>query len=146
MSQWSAHNAIGTVKRVAIILRAGYRCTWCGLFCYPHDRHIDHRKPRALGGTNDARNLVLSCSGCNLGRKPRELPRKAVRCGRTWADVRRDIRRQIRIDISPGSPMWREALELARAWYPEQFDRRRRARAAYLSRQAEAFDFGEAAA
>lgn len=143
-SQWSAHNRIGTVKRTAIILRADYRCTWCGSYCYPHDRHVDHLRPRHEGGTNDVRNLVLACSDCNLGRQRGALPRKALRRGRTWTDVRASIRAQQRIDIAPGSAVWRAALLLARAWHPEQFARRQRARAAYLARQASCVPFGAA--
>lgn len=46
------------------------------------DCNIDHLLPRALGGTNDFSNLVMSCKPCNTGKADRapteaELKRRA---------------------------------------------------------------------
>lgn len=60
-------------KRRAIYARDGRACVYCGrlapLLC------LDHVRPRARGGTNDARNLVTACVPCNSSR--RDLPLRA---------------------------------------------------------------------
>lgn len=46
--------------------RDGGACGHCRR-AVPYDAmHVDHRKPRANGGTNDPRNLITSCAPCNL--------------------------------------------------------------------------------
>lgn len=46
---------------------SGFTCEYCGLLlgdCY----HLEHRTPLSRGGTNELRNLAISCSSCNLSK------------------------------------------------------------------------------
>lgn len=55
-------------KRLAIYLRDNFRCSYCGknLAGIPAAlRSVDHVVPIALGGTNDATNLITCCKRCN---------------------------------------------------------------------------------
>lgn len=150
---WSALNTLGPTRVAAIHLRAvppghepcDIRCTYCARFVYPVERQVDHVVPRARGGGDDASNLVLACADCNAKRRPGEVPPRVRRAGRTLADIRAEVRRQTRIDIGPGSAIYERALEYAREVWPEQFERRARARDAYLEREALRF-FEEVAA
>lgn len=47
--------------------RGVLRCWWCE---QPIEKtyHLDHRIPLAKGGSNDARNLCISCPKCNLSK------------------------------------------------------------------------------
>lgn len=47
-------------------------CWWCGDHV-GNDYHVDHRVPLARGGSNDARNLCISCPKCNQS-KHNKLP------------------------------------------------------------------------
>lgn len=62
-------NWIRRPKRIAIYLRDGWRCVWCGHKGGTHKSpglSLDHLIPRgARGGTNHHRNLVTSCLDCN---------------------------------------------------------------------------------
>jgi len=54
--------------RVAVLIRDGYRCRWCG----GHARVADHVVPLAEGGAPlDAANLVAACVRCNGERAAR---------------------------------------------------------------------------
>lgn len=59
-------------RRRAIFEQSGGRCHYC---CTPLDLtgkwHIEHQLPRALGGGDDALNLVAACVPCNLGKSDR---------------------------------------------------------------------------
>lgn len=75
-------NWIRKAKRIAIYLRDGWCCVWCGhkggTHRYP-GLSLDHLIPRgARGGTNHQRNLVTACLYCN--RQKAGLTLKA------WAD------------------------------------------------------------
>jgi 5-methylcytosine-specific restriction endonuclease McrA len=67
-------NWIRPVKRLAIYLRDGLACCWCGATL--EDGVIltlDHLKPNIKGGTNDADNLVTCCHRCNSSRGKRGM-------------------------------------------------------------------------
>lgn len=62
--------------KVRLMQRDGRHCHWCGtrlalhwfdpMGVLPNDAMtFDHVKPRALGGSNKADNLVLACKACN---------------------------------------------------------------------------------
>jgi hypothetical protein len=58
-------------KRFAILRRDGFRCCICGLRASEDENlvlHVDHRLPRAAGGTDDEENLWTLCQDCNLGK------------------------------------------------------------------------------
>ena len=51
----------------AILNRDGHRCVMCGRPCpHPRHHHVDHRVPRAQGGTDDPGNLRTVCEAYNL--------------------------------------------------------------------------------
>jgi 5-methylcytosine-specific restriction endonuclease McrA len=57
--------------RAQVIHAAHGRCQMCGKTVAEHaiTLVVDHRKPRAWGGTNDRENLWAVCEGCNAGKK-----------------------------------------------------------------------------
>ena len=60
--------------RVAIYLRDGLACSWCGTTLEQGAQlTLDHCKPRSKGGKNDATNLITSCFKCNSSRGTRSL-------------------------------------------------------------------------
>lgn len=59
-------------KRLAIYLRDGFLCAYCGSALQdaaPADVTLDHLLPRSAGGSNDATNLVTACRSCNSSRQ-----------------------------------------------------------------------------
>lgn len=56
-----------------LMTRASHKCEYCGRPVYikhqasrdPDKATIDHKIPRALGGTNGLHNLALACLQCN---------------------------------------------------------------------------------
>jgi len=72
-------NWIRPVKRLAIYLRDGMACCWCGSTV--EDGVIltlDHLKPHSKGGSNHETNLVTSCGRCNSSRGNRSVRAFAV--------------------------------------------------------------------
>lgn len=57
--------------RAAVIERDGYVCRLCGGEVAPHDVHIDHAHPRALGGQDTFDNLQVAHASCNLSKGAR---------------------------------------------------------------------------
>lgn len=58
--------------RWAVLKRDKYKCVKCG--CSPSLNHkveleVDHIRPVARGGTNEAENLQTLCKDCNQGKK-----------------------------------------------------------------------------
>lgn len=143
-SQWSALNALGAIRVVAIVLRAEFKCTYCEARVPKGRRHVDHVIARAEGGPSTPDNLVLACSDCNQNRPWAHggVPLRAQLRGRTKRQIDREIARQTAIAIEPGTDLYERAARIAEDWYPEHFARKARARAAYVNRTAEAFDFG----
>lgn len=98
-SKWIRPN-----KRLAIYLRDGLACAFCGDTV--EDGAIltlDHLTACELGGTNDASNLVTCCLSCNSSKQDRTI--------RAWFAILRDrgidtnqigakIRRLVRKDLS----------------------------------------------
>lgn len=56
-------------KRVAIYLRDGLCCAYCGAYGPTKGLTLDHVNGREAG--NEAENLVTCCRDCNLGRRHR---------------------------------------------------------------------------
>lgn len=72
--KWQGMNWIRQSKRLAIYLRDGLACAWCGTAaekCVVLT--LDHLKPHSKGGTNDETNLVTCCKHCNDSRGNRSL-------------------------------------------------------------------------
>lgn len=53
-------------KRDYVFERDGGKCTYCRIRVTRSTCHMDHKNPIVLGGSNELRNLALSCAPCNL--------------------------------------------------------------------------------
>lgn len=63
---------IRPVKRLAIYLRDGMACAYCGASVEDGAQlSLDHLKPYCEGGSNEAGNLVTCCHRCNSSRGAR---------------------------------------------------------------------------
>lgn len=67
-------NWIRPVKRLAIYMRDGMACCWCGESVEQGAKlTLDHLKPYSKGGSNHENNLVTACSRCNSSRGNRTM-------------------------------------------------------------------------
>ena len=67
-------NWIRKEKRLAIYLRDGLACCYCGQSIEDGAKlTLDHLTPYSKGGSNDATNLVTSCLICNSKRGNRSV-------------------------------------------------------------------------
>lgn len=72
MSKWNGSKWIRPEKRLAIYIRDGFQCAYCGRDlkdAEPQEVNLDHLLPRVSGGTNEATNLITSCKSCNCSRQ-----------------------------------------------------------------------------
>lgn len=59
--------------RLAIYLRDGMACAWCGATVeHGAQLTLDHVRPYARGGSNAPTNLVTACMACNRNRSDRD--------------------------------------------------------------------------
>lgn len=88
-------NWIRPVSRLAIYLRDGFACAWCGEGAEQGIKMtLDHLVPNDHGGSNDATNLVTACVGCNAARGT--LPVAAFARERGGDHVERRVRNAAR--------------------------------------------------
>jgi HNH endonuclease len=67
-------NWIRQEKRLALYLRDGLACTYCGVGVEQGAiLTLDHVKPYSVGGSNEASNLVTACGRCNSSRGARTM-------------------------------------------------------------------------
>jgi hypothetical protein len=67
-------NWVRPSTRLAIYLRDGLACVWCGATVEDGTRlTLDHLRPYAAGGSNDPGNLVTCCHRCNSSRGSRPV-------------------------------------------------------------------------
>lgn len=106
---WQGGKWIRNDKRLAIYLRDGLCCSYCGASVESGAQlSLDHIKPDSKGGTNDATNLVTSCTKCNSsrGNRPLALFARAVaeylNNGITDKDIVRHVRNCARRTLSRG--------------------------------------------
>ena len=58
--------AINANKRHYVFMKTFYHCAYCGkILSDKNDLTIDHKNPKAKGGTNEMDNLVGCCKSCN---------------------------------------------------------------------------------
>ncbi len=78
---WSARyqsDPVSLSTRYEVLKRANKRCELCGVgdgdsgYEDLLPLHVDHIVPRSKGGSNDADNLQVLCSACNLGKSNRD--------------------------------------------------------------------------
>ena len=78
-------NWIRPEKRLAVYLRDGLACCWCGATVEDGAKMtLDHCLPYSRGGSNHETNLVTACLRCNSSRGNRSL----AAFGRAVADYR----------------------------------------------------------
>ena len=58
-------------RRRQVLERNGGRCFYCSCELSLHAFHVEHQRPRALGGDDSPLNLVPACSRCNLSKGSR---------------------------------------------------------------------------
>lgn len=76
---WQGMNWIRQEKRLAIYLRDGLSCAWCGAGVEAGSIFtLDHLVPHSKGGSNDERNLVTACKRCNDSRGARSVKAFAI--------------------------------------------------------------------
>ena len=67
-------NWITQIKRLAIYMRDGLACTYCGSSVEDGVKlTLDHLKPYSKGGSNHETNLVTCCMKCNSSRGNRSV-------------------------------------------------------------------------
>ena len=73
---------ISQEKRLAVYLRDGLCCCWCG-YAIEDDvlLTLDHLICRCEGGSDKARNLITACTRCNHNRGNRPAKEFAVAVG-----------------------------------------------------------------
>lgn len=102
-------NWISQHKRLAIYLRDGLSCCYCGSSVTDGAQlTLDHLKPYSKGGSNEATNLVTCCGKCNSSRGNRSYTRFAaqvagyinhgVKATDIVAHVRRCVRRALPLE------------------------------------------------
>lgn len=73
---WNGSKWIRREKRLAIYIRDGFTCQYCrknlkGL--KPKYITLDHIEPVAVGGSNEASNLLTCCKSCNDRKQDKPL-------------------------------------------------------------------------
>lgn len=147
-SSWSALVRLGPYTLAALIWRAERRCTWCGRICTRETHSIDHVVPRAEGGGDDHRNLVLACRMCNNQRYSLGVvPLRAKHAGRSYRVCEAEIKRQTAIPVGRGTKANAEAREIAREWFGSYVEANRERMARRRAGRADptGFPFGHAA-
>jgi 5-methylcytosine-specific restriction endonuclease McrA len=99
MSNKNGSRWIRPEKRLAIYIRDGMACAYCGRGIEEGDKSpvltLDHLKPRSAGGNNDACNLITACQRCNSRRQDTPLKEWA---GQLAPRLRRQARRKLDLD------------------------------------------------
>lgn len=78
---WNGGSWISKHKRLAIYLRDGFLCCYCGSDLHdakPSDINLDHIKPRSKGGSNSETNLITACKSCNSQRQAKSVKEYAT--------------------------------------------------------------------
>lgn len=71
---WQGMNWIRQSKRLAIYLRDGCACVYCGFNVEQGAKlTLDHLRPHSQGGSNSETNLVTCCKACNESRGTRSV-------------------------------------------------------------------------
>ncbi len=72
MSNTNGSRWIRPEKRLALYIRDGFHCAYCGRDlknAAAAEVTLDHLLPRVAGGTNEATNLITACRACNSSRQ-----------------------------------------------------------------------------
>ena len=82
-------------KREAIYRRDNYKCAYCGCTCKGDELTLDHVKPRAKRGRNEASNLVTACRSCNLEKSNKTMNQYIAYLEGNGIDLRDAIKRRV---------------------------------------------------
>ena len=114
-------NLISKPKRLALWLRDGLGCAYCGASVENDAKlSLDHLKPYSKGGTNTPTNLVTACQRCHSGRGTRSLRAfcRAVAAylnnGVTGAEIERHVRNTAARKID--TPAAKALIERRQSW------------------------------
>lgn len=69
--------AVSKKRRFEVFKRDGFICQYCGRSQPDVVLEVDHKQPKAAGGTDEMSNLVTSCYDCNRGKSAGLLPQAA---------------------------------------------------------------------
>jgi hypothetical protein len=103
---WQGMNWIRQEKRLAIYLRDGLSCCYCGEAVENGATlALDHVKPVIKGGSNHHSNLVTACTRCNLSKNARSVKKFAeataeyLNHGITAEQILAHVRKQVKMDL-----------------------------------------------
>lgn len=99
--KWYGMNWITPTRRLAIYLRDGFACAYCGVDLHNTQRGgiaLDHLVCRSVGGSNKSENLVTVCKPCNSKRGDTKWTKYAT--GGARLRIRRLIRRKVNLDFA----------------------------------------------
>lgn len=65
--------AVSKRLRFEILRRDNHTCQYCGEKAPDVTLHVDHVKPKTLGGNDSPENLVTACKDCNTGKTSSSL-------------------------------------------------------------------------
>jgi 5-methylcytosine-specific restriction endonuclease McrA len=90
-------------KRIAIYIRDGFSCMYCGCDlrnAKPHEITLDHLDPVCDGHPKNApaQRLVTACQRCNSKRQDRPWTQYAT--GGAIDRIRRTVRRKLNVDLA----------------------------------------------
>jgi len=107
-ANYNGMNWIRQVKRLAIYLRDGLSCCYCGESVEEGaSLTLDHVLPVIKGGTNHEKNLVTSCLRCNQHKGSRNLApfSRAVAAyldhNVQAIDIQKHVLRQVKLTLPP---------------------------------------------
>lgn len=99
-------NFVRQSTRLAIYLRDGLACAWCGHSVEDGAQlSLDHLTPYSLGGGHESANLVTCCTRCNSSRGARSVSAFAAAVaqylhhGVTVSEIRAHVRRTARREL-----------------------------------------------
>lgn len=105
---WNGMNWIRQDKRLAIYLRDGLACAYCGVSVESGAQlTLDHLKPHSKGGENSDANLVTCCKRCNSSRGNRSVRAfsrgvaEYLDHGATAQEIERHVRTTSRRKLAP---------------------------------------------
>lgn len=132
---------ITPVKRLAIYIRDGLSCAYCGKGVEDEvSLTLDHLKPRIRGGSNKAHNLITSCFNCNSSRNTKNLVdfciKLCIETGEMPDAVRSRIRKLSRRSL-------KKPLKIARALLSDRLPVVEAAKKHHEQRKQKAADCGQ---
>lgn len=108
--------AVSKRLRFEILRRDNHACRYCGASAPDAPLTVDHVVPTALGGSDEASNLVTACRDCNSGKSSTSPDAPVV------------------ADVSADALRWAKAMERAAATLLGDFTERAKRRSEFQER------------